>query len=190
MTAGVERMRQLIEGVLALSRLRTASLQLGPVALDDVMADVRANLETQLAEAGADLISGPLPAIWGDASQVTQLLQNLVSNAVKFRRRDEPPRVVVQARREGERWVISVSDNGIGIEPEFHDRVFAMFRRLHGRDEYAGTGIGLALCRRVVDLHGGEIRIESAPGQGSTFTFTLAAAQAEPALAGVARGHA
>jgi light-regulated signal transduction histidine kinase (bacteriophytochrome) len=186
----VERMRQLIEGVLALSRLRTASLQLGPVALDDVMADVRANLETQLAEADAELVSAPLPAIWGDASQVTQLLQNLVSNAVKFRRRDEPPRVLVQSHREGDRWAISVSDNGIGIEPEFHDRVFAMFRRLHGRDEYAGTGIGLALCRRVVDLHGGEIRVESVRGQGSTFTFTLAAAQAETALAGVARGHA
>jgi PAS domain S-box-containing protein len=190
MTAGVERMRQLIEGVLALSRLRTASLQLGPVSLDAVMTDVRANLETQLSEAGAELVVESLPAVWGDAAQIIQLLQNLVSNAVKFRRKDEPPRVVVSAHREGERWAIAVSDNGIGIEPEFHDRVFAMFRRLHGRDEYAGTGIGLALCRRVVDLHGGELRVESAPGQGSTFTFTLAPAHAEPALAGSVRSHA
>jgi light-regulated signal transduction histidine kinase (bacteriophytochrome) len=116
---------------------------------------------------------GPLPTVMADEAQLGQVFQNLIANAIKFRREDVPPRVHVSAEREGEEWVFSVADNGIGIDPEQADRLFQIFQRLHTREEYEGLGIGLALCRRVVERHGGHIWVESEPGEGTNFFFTI-----------------
>ena len=110
-----------------------------------------------------------------DRAQLAQVFQNLIANAIKFRREDAPPHVHVSAEREGDKWLLSVADNGIGIDPKQADRIFQIFQRLHTREEYEGTGIGLALCKRIVERHGGRIWVESAVGEGSTFYFTLPA---------------
>ncbi|HIH04212.1 MAG TPA: histidine kinase, partial [Methanoregulaceae archaeon] len=115
--------------------------------------------------------------VMADAAQLAQVVTNLVGNALKYRRPDVPPVVRISAKREGRFWRFAVADNGIGIEPEYFDRIFVIFQRLHTRDEYAGTGIGLAVARRIVERHGGRVWVESTPGEGSTFYFTLQAAQ-------------
>jgi signal transduction histidine kinase len=115
----------------------------------------------------------------GDETQLAQLFQNLVGNAIKFRRPEVTPTVHVGARRVADTWELTVADNGIGIDPEYFERIFLVFQRLHGREEYPGTGIGLALCRRIVDRHGGRLWVTSEPGRGSTFHFTLPGAREE-----------
>ena len=120
------------------------------------------------------MTAGPLPTVVGDPVQLGQVLQNLVANAIKFRGA-EPPRVHVSAERAGREWTVSVRDNGIGISPEYAQRIFVIFQRLHSRAEYAGTGIGLAICKKIVERHGGRIWVEPAPGGGSVFRFTLPA---------------
>ena len=135
-----------------------------------------ANLRTAIEESGAQVTSGELPTVIGDQTQLVQLFQNLVNNAIKFRREEEPPRVEVGAERRGEReWLFWVRDNGIGIEPQYAERIFRIFQRLHGKGEYSGTGIGLAVCKKIVERHGGVIWVESSPGGGATFYFTLRA---------------
>ena len=111
----------------------------------------------------------------GDSRQLTQLFQNLIGNALKFRKPDEPPRVEVQAEPDGDFWRISIRDHGIGLDPKFSERVFVIFQRLHSRDEYEGTGLGLAICKKIVERHGGRIWVESKEGEGATFFFTLPA---------------
>jgi light-regulated signal transduction histidine kinase (bacteriophytochrome) len=177
--AGVERMRQLIEGLLEFSRLRAEVQELGPVNLAVVTDAALANLTAAIEEANATINVGPLPMVQGDRAQLLQLVQNLVANAIRFRDRSRPPQILITAEpnETKSRWTVSVSDNGIGIPPQHQDQIFAMFRRLHSTDQFAGMGIGLAVCRRVVDLHGGELRVESSVGDGSTFTFTLDAAR-------------
>jgi signal transduction histidine kinase len=176
--ASTMRMQGLIQDLLTYSR--AGSKQLEPVRTDcaKVLRDVLADLETTIRDAGAKVTAGPLPVVTADPGQLSRLLQNLIGNAVKFRAADRPAVVRVSARRDGREWVFAVADNGIGIEPKFTADVFKMFRRLHPATAYPGTGIGLAVSRKIVERHGGRIWVESEPGRGATFYFTLGAARA------------
>ncbi|WP_339102655.1 ATP-binding protein [Haloterrigena salinisoli] len=192
---GADRMREMIDGLLEYSRVETRGDPFEPVDLERLLDDVLDDLSLQLEETDAEVETEPLPRVRGDASQLRQVFQNLLSNALEYSG-DEPPRVYLEAERcearsaskrsgeaaeyEGAMWEISVVDEGIGIDPEDQDRVFDVFQRLHSREEYDGTGIGLALCERIVERHGGEIWVESEPGEGSTFSVTLPAVD-EPA---------
>jgi PAS domain S-box-containing protein len=169
---GVTRMQALINDLLAYSRVGSRESERAPVSLEEVLGRVLHTLSPATQTEGATVTHDPLPTVQGDAGQLAQLFQNLIGNAIKFRGAD-PPRVHVSARHEDGGWVVSVRDNGIGIAPEFATRIFAIFQRLHSRTEYPGTGIGLAICRKIVERHGGRIWVESEPGHGSTFNFTL-----------------
>ncbi|MDF1502214.1 PAS domain-containing sensor histidine kinase [Roseisolibacter sp. H3M3-2] len=170
---GAQRMQALIHDLLALSRVGTQGRALAPVDTGDVMAGVLRWLGPALEESGGEVAVGALPTVTADAGQLQQLFQNLVANALKFRRPDAAPRVEVTAAREGAAWRFTVRDNGIGFEPEFADQIFVVFQRLHTRAEYPGTGVGLAICKKIVERHGGTIRAESAPGAGAAFHFTI-----------------
>jgi light-regulated signal transduction histidine kinase (bacteriophytochrome) len=170
---GAKRMQSLIEGLLKYSRI--AHAEFGWVDTSVTFADAIANLATAISESGAEVTGRELPTIWGDATQMLQLFQNLISNGIKYRKPDVPPRVNVSAERIKREWVFAMKDNGIGIDSHDFDRVFKIFQRLHTREEYPGTGIGLASCKKIVEQHGGRIWIESMPGEGSTFYFSLPA---------------
>ena len=169
---GATRMRQLIEDLLAFSRVGTRAQPLEPTSCEDVLAEALANLRTRIEESGAEVTHDPLPTVLADERQLVQVFQNLLSNAIKFRSA-EPPRIHVSADESNGEWEFAVRDNGIGVDPRHADRIFEIFKRLHTRDEYPGTGIGLAICRKTVERHGGRIWVDSQPGQGSTFRFTL-----------------
>jgi len=169
---GANRMQTLINDLLAYSRVGTRGKPLAPTDAGAVFKAARANLRVAIEESGAEVSSGPLPTVMGDQTQLVQLFQNLIGNAIKFRG-EELLQVHVEAERQGRRWLFSVRDNGIGIEPQYAERIFVIFQRLHGRTEYSGTGIGLAVCKKIVERHGGNIWVESEPGEGSTFYFTL-----------------
>jgi PAS domain S-box-containing protein len=169
---GATRMQGLINDLLAYSRIGRSGSPLGPTDCSGVLGRVLTDLEMTIEERGAVVTHGTLPEVMGDATQLQQVFQNLISNAIKFRGQ-EPPRIHVSCERSGDDWLFSVRDNGIGIDPQYSDRIFVIFRRLHTKAEYPGTGIGLAICRRVVERHGGRIWVESEPGKGSTFFFTL-----------------
>ena len=141
---------------------------------EDVVDTAIGNLSAMLAESGGEVTRGALPTVKGDKPQLVQLFQNLIGNGIKFHGEDRP-RVHVSAERKGEEWEFAVRDNGIGIAAEFYQRIFIIFRRLEPAEEYAGTGIGLALCKKIVERHGGGIWVESEAGEGSTFRFTLPA---------------
>ena len=173
---GAVRMKQLIEDLLSYSRVTARGLTAAAVDTGDSLALALQNLRAAIAETNAEVSGDDLPEVLADAAQMVQLFQNLVGNAIKFHTPGVPPRVHIEARRAPEhpcQWLFRVTDNGIGIEPRFFDRIFVIFQRLHSRHEYPGTGIGLALCQRIVERHGGRIWIESEPGQGATFLFTL-----------------
>jgi PAS domain S-box-containing protein len=172
---GAKRMQVMINDLLAYSRVGTRGKALVRTSCEEILARVLKNLEVAIAETHAVVTHDPLPEIMVDASQLDQLLQNLIGNAVKFHG-SQPPQVHIRARRVegGEKlWEFAVRDNGLGIAPEHFERIFQIFQRLHSRAEYPGTGIGLALARRIVERHGGRIWLESAVGQGSTFYFTI-----------------
>ena len=137
-----------------------------------VLHEVLANLDMAIRETNATITYDAMPTIRAEASQMAQVLQNLLANALKFRG-DRPPVIHVGARREEEGWLFWVSDNGIGIDSQYAQRIFLIFQRLHTRRQFAGTGVGLAICRKIVDRHGGKIWVESQPGEGSTFYFTI-----------------
>jgi signal transduction histidine kinase len=174
---GAKRMQVLINDLLAFSRVGRFDTETTEVDLDECLDVALQSLGTALEESGATVERSHLPVVRGEASLLTQVFQNLVGNALKFRG-DAPPVVRIGARLDADAWAVTVADNGIGIDPQFADKVFVIFQRLHGRDEYTGTGIGLAMCRRIVEWHGGRIWLEPAePGKaGATFTFTLPAA--------------
>ena len=173
---GGNRMQALIRDLLQLSRVETNARPLVPTNTGEVVADALRLMETPIREAGATIEVGELPVILADAAQLEPVFANLVGNALKYRRPDVPCRVRISAERANGLWRFSVADNGIGIEEEYFDRIFVIFQRLHTREEYEGTGIGLAVVRKIVERHGGSIRVESVPGEGSTFVFTLPAA--------------
>lgn len=171
--ASTTRMQRLIQDLLTYSRAGSRELERSRVDSGRVLREVLADLESVIKEAGAEVKVGAMPSVVADPGQLSRLLQNLVGNAVKFRAPGRAPRVRVWAERRGAEWVFSVADNGIGIESRYVTDVFKMFRRLHAANAYPGTGIGLAVSRKIVERHGGRIWVDSEPGQGSTFHFTL-----------------
>jgi PAS domain S-box-containing protein len=171
---GVTRMQRLIEDLLRFSRVGTRGAPLAAVDSAAVVATVIDTLRAAIDESAASIETGHLPCVLADRRQVEQLLTNLVGNAIKFHGA-EPPRVRIDAVEDGRWWRFTVRDNGIGIEPQYFERIFVIFQRLHGRDDYPGTGVGLAICKKIVERHGGRIWVESAPGAGATFVFTLPA---------------
>ena len=184
---GAMRMQKLIQGLLEYSRIGTRGKQFEQVDCNQILDDVKANLKMSINEAVAVVTHDTLPSLMGDPVQLTQLLQNLVGNALKFRG-PAALEVHVSARRQirpdaaalaatAHEWLFSVRDNGIGIEPQYFERIFVIFQRLHTQEQYPGTGIGLAICRKIVERHGGRIWLESKPAQGTTFYFALPEAE-------------
>jgi len=169
---GVLRMQTLINDLLTYSRLETRGKVFEPANCQAILDDVLVTLQMTIEESGAIITHGPLPTVQADRIQLFQLFQNLIGNAIKFRG-DKPPLIHIEAKPQQKRWLFSVRDNGIGIEPQYMERIFVIFQRLHSRDKYPGTGIGLAICKKIVEHHGGRIWVESQPGNGSTFYFII-----------------
>jgi len=173
---GALRMDALITGLLQYARVETHAQAFQPTdcrtALDMALENLRATIEETGAKVTYDR---PLPTVQGDVTQLTQLFQNLIGNGIKFHRPDEPPQIHIGVNHQNSEWVFNVRDNGIGIDSQYHKRIFVIFERLHSSDKYPGTGIGLAVCRKIVERHGGRIWIESEPGKGSIFFFSIPA---------------
>jgi signal transduction histidine kinase len=169
---GANRMQRLILDLLAYSRVNTAGRQFEPTAMETVLKAALNNLTDAVKESQAVITHDPLPAVMGDDKQLAQLFQNLLSNAVKFGGA-QPPRIHISAKQTDGEWLFSVRDHGIGLDPQYADLIFVIFQRLHTRAEYPGTGIGLAICKKIVERHGGRIWVESELGKGATFYFTL-----------------
>ncbi|MCX7627878.1 MAG: ATP-binding protein [Methylophilaceae bacterium] len=169
---GATRMQALINDLLTLSRVSTRGKPLEMCDAGLALSRALSNLKIAIEESGAKITHDAMPSVKADISQLTQLFQNLIGNALKFRG-EAPPKVHVGVVRKAREWEFSVRDNGIGIAPEFFERIFVIFQRLHGKHEYPGTGIGLAVCKKIVERHGGHIWVESKPGEGATFYFTL-----------------
>ncbi|MDG4555759.1 MAG: ATP-binding protein [Candidatus Competibacter sp.] len=181
---GAKRMQQLILDLLTFSRVSTRGQPYAPTDMEQALTETLANLETAIQEHAADIHRQPLPTVLADPAQMRMLLQNLLVNAIRFHRPGQQPQVSIAAERldharrppldgQASGWLFSVRDNGIGIEPRFFERIFVIFQRLHTRQEYPGTGIGLAVCKKIVERHGGRIWVESAPEQGACFSFFL-----------------
>jgi signal transduction histidine kinase len=179
---GALRMQVLIQDLLAFSRV--GRKEDGSVSVDcnAVIEEVRQILASAIQESGAVITSANLPTVWADRTQMVQVFQNLIGNAIKFRG-NHPPEISVRVEKQNDRWLFSVSDNGIGIAPEYAENIFVVFQRLHARTEYPGNGIGLAICKKIVERGGGKIWVESQAGAGSSFRFTLPAAIPEKAEA-------
>ena len=169
---GAIRMQRLVNDLLAYSRIGTRGNPIEPTDSHSILGEAIRNLAAAIEESKAIVTNEELPMVRADASQLVQVFQNLLANAIKFRG-ENFPRVHVSVRDEGREWVFSVRDNGIGIDRQYAERIFLIFQRLHTRQEYPGTGIGLAVCKRIVERHGGKIWFESEPGKGSTFFFTV-----------------
>ena len=170
---GARRMSVLIKALLAYSRAGGADLILAPANIEAVLGTVLTNMKMSIRESGTVVTHDPLPTVVADAGQIIQVIQNIIGNAIKFRSSGQPCQVHVSAKAEGKEWLFSIRDNGIGIDPLFKDRIFVIFERLRAREEHDGSGIGLAICMKIVERHGGRIWVESAPGAGSTFYFAL-----------------
>jgi len=169
---GITRMRKLINDLLTYARVGTKTKDFEPINCNDIIKHTVTTLQTDIEKSGAIVTHDELPTILADDIQIDQLLQNLLGNSIKFRR-EEPPHVHISAEQKENKWIFSVCDNGIGIAPEDVDRIFEIFHRLHNTAEYPGTGIGLAICKKIVERHGGRIWVESERGKGSTFYFTI-----------------
>jgi PAS domain S-box-containing protein len=178
---GTKRMQALITDLLAYSRVGTHTHPFESVDCGEIVADALANLTIAVQESGAVVKHEGLPTLVVDASQLGQVFQNLVGNAIKFRAEGRAPEIAITAKKDGAEWLFAVADNGIGIEPQYFERVFRVFQRLHTRTRYPGTGIGLAIVKKIIERHGGRIWIESEPGRGTTFFFTLPERSLPPA---------
>ncbi len=177
MQSAAERMQALIVDLLAFSRVRTHKQPFDQVDLSEIVANVLQDLEIGISEIGATIVVSDLPTLEADALQMRQLFQNLLGNALKFHRPDAPLLVTVDYRLLGNMCEITVADNGIGFEQQYVERIFNVFERLHGRNAYPGTGVGLAICRRIAERHGGDIRAASKPGEGTKFIINLLVTQ-------------
>jgi len=173
---GGMRMRALINDLLEYSRIDTMAKPFAPVDMNEVLEAAIENLKVSIEENDADIQAAPLPTIIADRTQMIQVIQNLVGNAIKFRGA-ERPRIQISATQDAREWTFAVKDNGIGMSPEYKDKIFQMFQRLHSREEYPGTGVGLAIAKKIVEQHGGRIWVESEEGRGSTFYFTVSKAR-------------
>ncbi len=182
------RMQQMLDGLLEYVRLDTRRRQCRRVDLNQVVGAAQANLAARIEEAGARVEVSALPVVEADEAQMVQLFQNLIANAIKFRSA-EPPLIRIDAVDEGDLWHLRVADNGIGLDEARAGDIFAMFHRLHAEEEYPGTGMGLAICKRVVEAHGGRIWVRSQPGKGATFHFTLPKARSQPEVASLSGGE-
>jgi signal transduction histidine kinase len=178
---GTKRMRRLISDLLQYSRVGTDGAEFEWVDADEALDDALANLQAGIEESDATIERDDLPEVYADRGQLVLVFQNLVANAIKFRG-DESPHITINAGRQAGVWRFCVADNGIGIAPEYHERIFSIFQRLHTRNEYDGTGVGLAVCRKVVRRHGGKLWVESKPGDGARFCFTLPAEPTGPSM--------
>lgn len=172
---GAIRMQALINALLSYSRVESRGKELVSCDSGPVFRNAMENLKMAVSESGARIEADVFPVVLGDPVQLMQLFQNLLGNALKFRSADRPPVIRISVGREGDFWRFAFEDNGIGIEPQFFERIFVIFQRLHTKEEYPGTGIGLAMCKRIVERHGGTMGVESQPGEGSVFFFTLRA---------------
>ena len=170
---GAGRMQRLIQDLLAYSRVGTKGQELLATSSEEALQQALINLRGAIAERGALVTHDPLPNVLADEMQLVQLFQNLVGNAIKYQSSGIPKVHITAAQNGSQKWTFSVKDNGLGIDPQYFEKIFGMFQRLHKREEFAGTGIGLAICKKIVERHGGNISVESEPGHGSTFRFAL-----------------
>ena len=169
---GAIRMQRLINDLLTYSRVSTHGKEFKPTDCEEILRQTLANLQVVITENDAKVTHDRLPVVMADDTQMGQLFQNLIANAIKFRKA-ETPHIHISAEKRNSEWIFSIRDNGIGIEPEYKDRIFVIFQRLHNAAKYPGTGIGLSVCKRIVERHGGSIWVESEPGKGSSFLFTI-----------------
>ncbi|HTC40550.1 MAG TPA: PAS domain S-box protein [Candidatus Acidoferrales bacterium] len=176
---GANRMQRLIQDLLAYSRVGTKGKDLLETSSEEALQRAILNLRGAIADSGAMLTHDPLPAVLADETQLVQLFQNLIGNAIKYQNPGVPRIHISAVKNGGGKWTFSVRDNGLGIDPQYFERIFVMFQRLHKREEFAGTGIGLAICKKIVERHGGDISVESQPGKGSTFSFALAGSKSK-----------
>jgi light-regulated signal transduction histidine kinase (bacteriophytochrome) len=170
---GANRMQTMIEDLLKFSRVTTRGEKFKPTNFETVLSDVLLNLKVSIDENNASITHDPLPTVMADESQMKQVLQNLISNAIKFHSEETHPKIHLSAEEKNQEWIFSVKDNGIGIDPKYAERVFEVFKRLHTRQKYPGTGIGLAVGRKIIERHGGRIWVNSKLGEGSTFHFSI-----------------
>lgn len=170
---GASRMQRLIQDLLTFSRVSTKGQELLDTSSEEALQRALINLRGAIEESSALVTHDPLPTVLADEMQLTQLFQNLIGNGIKYQNRGIPQIHISAARNNSKKWTFSVKDNGLGIDPQYFERIFGLFQRLHKREEFAGTGIGLAICKKIVERHGGAISVESEPGQGSIFTFAL-----------------
>jgi len=178
---GATRMQVLIEDLLTLSRVGRRGLELQVTDCNEVVATACKNLEAAIRESGAEVQYDRLPAVVADSRLLVQLFQNLIGNSIKFRGKDRP-RVSLSAEKQARQWTFAITDNGIGIAAEHLQGIFGIFKRLHTHEEYPGSGIGLSICKKIIEQHGGRMWVESSPGQGATFKFVLPTLQAKRRL--------
>jgi light-regulated signal transduction histidine kinase (bacteriophytochrome) len=174
---GASRMQRLIQDLLAYSRVGTKGQELLPTSSEDALSQSLRNLRGAIEERSASVTHDPLPMVLADETQLVQLFQNLIGNAIKYKESGQP-HVHISAVKNHTMWKFAVKDDGLGIDPQYFERIFGMFQRLHKREEYAGTGIGLAICKKIIERHGGTITVQSKLGEGSTFTFNLSDSEA------------